>query len=84
MNANVQVDSWLAPGHAMPRTSRAVTFIVAVYVAVVVGTPWTLFDAPPLPHAVAADTVSPVRCASAPEFAYPCVDVHDLMVAALR
>ena len=84
MNANLQIDSWLAPDHAMPRTSRAVTFIVAVYVAVIVGTPWTLYEAPPLPHAVAADIVSPMRCASAPEIAYPCVDAHEAMLAALR
>lgn len=84
MNANLHVDTWLAPEHAMPRTSRALTFVVAIYVAVVVGTPWTLFEAPPLPHAVAADIVSPVRCASAPEIAYPCLDPKSVMLAAMR
>jgi len=84
MNANHQVDAWLAPEHAMPRSSRAVMLIVAVYVGVIVGTSWTLFDAPPLPHAVAADVVSPVRCASAPEIAYPCVNSNGATLAALH
>ena len=60
--------------HALPRTSLVITIAVAIYVGLVVGTHWTLFEAPPLPEAVAASYSAPQRCASGPQFALPCQD----------
>ena len=69
---------------ALPGVSLKVGLVAALLVALVVGTQWTLFEAPPLPEAVAASYVAPQRCTSAPEFALPCQDRASVRVAALH
>jgi hypothetical protein len=59
-------------GSELPRTSLVAALAIALYVALGIGAPWLLFEAPALPEAVAATRNVAPRCASAPEFGYPC------------
>jgi predicted secreted protein len=58
-------------GRAVARISMAIAVALALYFGLVVGTRWTLFEAPQLPEAVAASPAA-TRCATTPEFARTC------------
>ncbi len=59
MNTRTQDHGALAGGHAIARLSVAVAIALGIYLGLVVGTQWTLFEAPQLPEAVAVSSIAP-------------------------